>query len=84
MSVMVSAVTERAALGHALGQARRGPGERRKVHPSAHQGVVEQHDPERAFGLGIQLRQPFGQCLHARRIGDERCVIQAGCPTDGG
>jgi hypothetical protein len=34
--------------------------------------------------LGIQLGQPFDQCLHDRRISDDRCEIQAEFPTAGG
>ena len=70
--------------GHALGQARRGPGERRQIHPSAHQRVVEHHDADRALDLRIQLRQPYDQCLHGMRVSADRCAIRAGCPTDGG
>ncbi|MET7620337.1 hypothetical protein [Streptomyces sp. NPDC005408] len=44
--------------GHALGQTRRGSGERREIHPSAHQGVVEHDDADRAFDVRIQVRQP--------------------------
>ena len=65
--------------GHALGQARRGPGERWEIHPSAHQRVVEHDDADRAFDLRVQMRQPCGQCLHGRRIGADRRVNWAGC-----
>jgi hypothetical protein len=80
MSVMASAAAERAAPGHALGQGGRGPGERREVDPSAHQGVIEHHDPERAFDLRIQVRQPLGQGLQIRE--DRRRSVRdpAGMP----
>jgi hypothetical protein len=70
--------------GQALGQGGRGAGERRQVHPPLDQGVVEHHDPEGAFGLGIQLRQPFGQGLHDTRIRKtRRSVRDRGAMPDG-
>jgi hypothetical protein len=81
MSVMASAAAERAALG----QGGRGPGERREVDPSAHQGVIEHHNPERAFDLRIQVRHsPWARATRSGRTGADLCAIQPGCPTDGG
>jgi len=68
--------------GHALGQGGRGPGERREVDPSAHQGVIEHQDPERAFDLRIQVRQPLGQGLQIRED-RRRSVHDPGGMPDG-
>ncbi|WP_378790291.1 hypothetical protein ACFMQL_35465 [Nonomuraea fastidiosa] len=51
--------------GDAFSEAGRGAGEGGQVDTAAHQRVVEHDDADGAACLGIELRQSYGECLHA-------------------